>query len=63
MMTSPDRTPGSRTKRCFDLFVVSTLLTLLSPLFAVIALPIRCTSGSPVVFRQQVFASSMDISR
>jgi sugar transferase EpsL len=53
MMTSPDSTAGSRKKRCFDLFVASTLLILLSPLFAVIALLIRCTSGSPVIFRQQ----------
>jgi sugar transferase EpsL len=52
-MTSPYRTPGSRTKRCFDLFAASTLLISLSPLFAIIALLIRCTSGSPVVFRQQ----------
>jgi lipopolysaccharide/colanic/teichoic acid biosynthesis glycosyltransferase len=53
MMTSPDCTPGSRKKRCFDLLVSSALLILLSPLFAVMALLIRCTSGSPVVFRQQ----------
>ncbi|MGE2714603.1 sugar transferase [Mycolicibacterium litorale] len=43
----------SKLKRAFDLLVSSTLLLALSPLFAVIALLIRCTSGSPVVFRQQ----------
>ena len=50
---SPDCAPGSQLKRGFDLLVASALLILLSPLFAVIALLIRCTSGSPVVFRQQ----------
>ena len=50
---SPDCAPGSQLKRGFDLLVASALLILLSPLFAVIAVLIRCTSGSPVVFRQQ----------
>ena len=50
---SPDCAPGSQLKRGFDLLVASVLLILLSPLFAVIAVLIRCTSGSPVVFRQQ----------
>jgi sugar transferase EpsL len=50
---SPDCAPGSQLKRGFDLLVASALLILLSPLFAVIALLIRCTSGSPVIFRQQ----------
>ena len=50
---SPDRTPGSRTKRCFDLLVASTLLILLSPVFALVALLVRRTSGSPVIFRHQ----------
>jgi lipopolysaccharide/colanic/teichoic acid biosynthesis glycosyltransferase len=50
---SPDRAAGSQLKRGFDLLVSSALLLLLLPLFAVIALLIRCTSGSPVVFRQQ----------
>ena len=53
MMTSPDRTPNSRTKRCFDLLVASTLLVLFSPVFALIALLVRLTSGSPVIFRHQ----------
>ena len=47
---SPDCAPGSQLKRGFDLLVASALLILLSPLFAVIALLIRCTSGSPVDF-------------
>ncbi len=50
---SPDCAPGSQLKRGFDLLVASALLILLSPLFAVIAVLIRCTSGSPVVFRHQ----------
>jgi lipopolysaccharide/colanic/teichoic acid biosynthesis glycosyltransferase len=50
---SPDCAPGSQLKRGFDLLVASALLILLWPLFAVIALLIRCTSGSPVVFRHQ----------
>ena len=49
----PDCPPGSQLKRGFDLLVSSALLILLSPLFAVIALLIRCTPGSPVVFRQE----------
>ncbi|WP_082964805.1 sugar transferase [Mycobacterium sp. ACS1612] len=50
---SPDCAPGSQLKRGFDLLASSALLLLLSPVFAVIALLIRCTSGSPVIFRQQ----------
>lgn len=52
-MTTPDCHPGSRVKRGFDLSVSATLLILLSPMFAVIALVIRYSSGSPVIFRQQ----------
>jgi lipopolysaccharide/colanic/teichoic acid biosynthesis glycosyltransferase len=52
-MAAPDCAPASQVKRCFDFLASSALLILLSPLFAVIALLIRCTSGSPVVFRQQ----------
>jgi lipopolysaccharide/colanic/teichoic acid biosynthesis glycosyltransferase len=40
-------------KRGFDLVASCALLVLLSPLLAVIALLIRCTSGSPVVFQQE----------
>jgi lipopolysaccharide/colanic/teichoic acid biosynthesis glycosyltransferase len=43
----------SRVKRTFDVLVSSALLILLSPLFALIAVLIRCSSGSPVIFRQQ----------
>ena len=50
---SPDCAPGSQLKRGFDLLVASALLILLSPVVAIIALLIRCTSGSPVIFRQQ----------
>jgi sugar transferase EpsL len=50
---SPDRAPGSLLKRGFDPLVASALLILLWPLFAVIALLIRATSGSPVIFRHQ----------
>ncbi|MCW2546233.1 MAG: sugar transferase [Mycobacterium sp.] len=48
-----DCAPHSQLKRGFDLLIASALLILLAPLFAVIALLIRCTSGSPVVFRQR----------
>jgi lipopolysaccharide/colanic/teichoic acid biosynthesis glycosyltransferase len=50
---SPDCPPESKLKRAFDMLVSSALVVLLAPLFAIIALLIRCTSGSPVVFRQQ----------
>ena len=52
-MTSPDCLADLRKKRCFDLFAASTLLIVLSPLFAIIALLIRCTSGSRMILRQQ----------
>jgi sugar transferase EpsL len=50
---SHDCAPASTLKRAFDLVVSSALIVSLSPLFAVIALLIRYTSGSPVIFRQQ----------
>lgn len=40
-------------KRAVDLFVASTMLILLAPVFAVVALLIRWHLGSPVFFRQQ----------
>ncbi|MET0897015.1 MAG: sugar transferase [Mycobacterium sp.] len=40
-------------KRGFDVVVASALLVLLAPVLAVIAVAIRCTSGSPVLFRQR----------
>lgn len=50
----PDVGKGSAwTKRCFDVVVASGLLVALSPVLALIAVAIRCTSGSPVLFRQQ----------
>ncbi|NGO41092.1 sugar transferase [Streptomyces ureilyticus] len=41
------------TLRALDLVVAVTLLVLLSPLMLFLALQIRFTSGSPVLFRQQ----------
>jgi len=38
-------------KRGFGIDVSLTILTLLSPLFSLIALAIRSTMGSPVIFR------------
>lgn len=40
-------------KRAFDILVASALLVALAPALALIAMAIRCTSGSPVLFRQQ----------
>jgi lipopolysaccharide/colanic/teichoic acid biosynthesis glycosyltransferase len=53
MTTDRDHPPQPWGKRVFDLLAACTLLALLSPLLAVIALAIRCTAGSPVIFRQQ----------
>jgi sugar transferase EpsL len=53
MTTDRDHRPQPRVKRVFDLLVACTLLLVLSPVLAFIALLIRCTSGSPVLFRQQ----------
>jgi sugar transferase EpsL len=50
---SRDYSSGFEPKRIFDLVGASALLVLLSPLFAVIALVIRYTSGPPVIFRQR----------
>jgi sugar transferase EpsL len=38
--------------RAFDLLVAVMALLLLSPLFAVVALSVRLTMGSPILFRQ-----------
>jgi sugar transferase EpsL len=51
-MLTPEGTVSSQAKRGFDLLVSSALLILLSPLIALIAMLIRWSSGSPVVFRQ-----------
>jgi Undecaprenyl-phosphate glucose phosphotransferase len=40
-------------KRVFDVVVGSLLLVLFSPLLAVVALAVRLTSGSPVLYRQK----------
>lgn len=42
-----------RAKRLFDVVVASTVLALLSPVFALIALVIKMTSPGPVFFRQE----------
>lgn len=42
-----------RAKRLFDVVVASTVLAVLSPLFALIALAIKVTSPGPVFFRQE----------
>jgi exopolysaccharide biosynthesis polyprenyl glycosylphosphotransferase len=41
------------TKRWFDITVSAIALVLLSPLFAIIALLIKCDSPGPIFFRQQ----------
>jgi sugar transferase EpsL len=40
-------------KRAFDLTLAATALVLLLPLFAVLAILVRATLGSPVLFRQK----------
>jgi lipopolysaccharide/colanic/teichoic acid biosynthesis glycosyltransferase len=40
-------------KRAFDLICVIPALVLISPLLAIIAAAVRCTSAGPVIFRQQ----------
>jgi exopolysaccharide biosynthesis polyprenyl glycosylphosphotransferase len=42
-----------RAKRLFDVVVASTVVAVVSPLFAVIALVIKLTSPGPVFFRQE----------
>lgn len=44
---------GHAVKRIFDLVVAGTILLVLSPLIALIALAVRLTSPGPVLFRQQ----------
>ena len=44
------RRPG---KRLFDLVVTVVALPVAAPVFAVLALAVRCLLGSPVLFRQQ----------
>ena len=40
-------------KRCFDLFVSTIMLLLLSPLFVILAVAIKIDSRGPVFFRQE----------
>ena len=40
-------------KRCFDIFVSTIMLILLSPVFLVLAIAIKIDSEGPVFFRQQ----------
>jgi lipopolysaccharide/colanic/teichoic acid biosynthesis glycosyltransferase len=44
---------GALCKRTFDVAAGSLLLVALAPMFVFLAVMIRCTSGSPVLFRQQ----------
>jgi sugar transferase EpsL len=53
MMTDREHRPQGREKRVFDLLAACLLLVVFSPLMAGLALIIRCTAGSPVLFRQQ----------
>jgi lipopolysaccharide/colanic/teichoic acid biosynthesis glycosyltransferase len=50
---SPDRAPGLYLKRAVDLLVSVVLLVVLSPVIAIVALLVRFSAGSPVLFRQQ----------
>lgn len=40
-------------KRFFDIVISALALLILSPLFAIVAILIRCKLGSPVIFRQE----------
>ncbi len=48
------RRTQQRIKRLLDVVIAASLLILLSPLMLLIALAIRLTSGTPVLFRWQV---------
>jgi lipopolysaccharide/colanic/teichoic acid biosynthesis glycosyltransferase len=50
--TRRPRLLSAAAKRCFDIIGSAVLLFLCAPLFALVALVIRLTMGSPVVFRQ-----------
>ncbi|MFP7834833.1 sugar transferase [Marisediminicola sp. LYQ134] len=43
----------SRTKRSFDIIVSAMIITLISPLLAIIAIGVRLSDSGPVLFRQQ----------
>ena len=40
-------------KRAFDVFVSALMLVLLIPVYAVVALMVRCSSPGPVIYRQE----------
>jgi lipopolysaccharide/colanic/teichoic acid biosynthesis glycosyltransferase len=46
------REPASRAKRFVDVAVASLALLILLPIMALVALVVRCTMGSPILFRQ-----------
>lgn len=50
------------TKRLLDVLIAGTLLVLLAPLFALIALAIRLDSRGPILFRQQRVRGDWDPS-
>lgn len=45
--------PLRAVKRAFDLLIASTLVVLLSPVFAVVAIAVKLTSPGPVFYRSQ----------
>jgi len=51
--TSADSFYCARGKRLFDLCVAAVALVLLAPVMIAVALVVRCSIGSPVLFRQQ----------
>lgn len=53
MTTGRDRGALPQSKRVCDLLFGCVLLVVLAPVLAGISLIIRCTAGSPVLFRQQ----------
>jgi undecaprenyl-phosphate glucose phosphotransferase len=44
---------GRKAKRCMDVTVSGIMLLMLSPLFAVVAIAILCSSGRPIFYRQE----------
>lgn len=52
--TSPSRPPHvSGVKRIFDVIVTVILLPMVGPLFLLLALAVRCTMGSPILFKHR----------
>ena len=52
-MRASDKSGQRAIKRLLDVFVAGTVLVLLSPVIAVVALLVRLKLGSPVMFKQQ----------